>query len=178
MERLRQITRMLSNRLLAAGFKAVFYVLFRTMPFSGHAERLLSTWQNAEARSRFDQVIFQRAFNYWLDAVYLKEKDPDKREKLKSICMGGESGKKWAQYYDSMPLDFQSTVGNMAFSEAIPLHRDLEEFCESIKSDAVVIQVGSSSGRELAYLAVKFDKRLIPHRPVPRNLDDRRTKAW
>ncbi len=64
MERLRQITRVLVDRLLAAGFKAVFYVLFRTMLFSGYADRLLSTWQNAEARSQFDKLIFQRAFNH------------------------------------------------------------------------------------------------------------------
>ncbi len=71
--------------------------------------------------------------------------------------MGGEAGKKWAQHYDSRPIDFQSKVGDIEYSEAVPLLRELEELCESIKSDAVVIQVGSSSGRELAYLAAKFD---------------------
>jgi trans-aconitate methyltransferase len=69
--------------------------------------------------------------------------------------MGSESGRRWAQYYDSSPLDMNTTIGELPFNEAIPLFSETEKVLLK-KTDAVVIQIGSSSGREIAYLASRF----------------------
>ena len=55
---------------------------------------LLSTWADVEKRNKVDEILYKYVFFLWFEFEYLKEKDPDKRETLKSICMGGKGGKK------------------------------------------------------------------------------------
>jgi hypothetical protein len=74
----------------------------------------------------------------------------------------------------------------VAIEIARKAERSLHVFYSRIQEDfpAIVDCVGASCGEETwreimdRPITKKLDKRLIPHRPVPRNLDDRRTKAW
>ena len=120
---------------------------------------LLSTWYDTDKRTKVDSFLFPIVFNQWIKLEYLKESDPDRRERLKSLAMGGNSGEKWAQEYNSRPLNFKSRIGNMGFLEALPAFDELEGLClDSLDDKAAVIQIGSSSGREIAYFADRFPK--------------------
>jgi hypothetical protein len=117
---------------------------------------LLSTWHDTNKRSNIDKLLYADTFNYWLRFEYLNEPDPDKREMLKSMAMGGISGRNWARCYDEVPLDFNAKVGHMTLREASPLYDEIETICQNTKTKLVIIQIGSSSGREIAYFATKF----------------------
>ena len=70
--------------------------------------------------------------------------------------MGGASGKNWAKHYNSIPIDFTRKVGNMTLREAIPIFDVVETILSNAESNYSVIQVGSSSGKEIAYFATMF----------------------
>ena len=67
--------------------------------FNKYKLHLLSTWHDVDKRNKIDEILYKYFFYSWSKFVYLKQMDPDKRETLKSICMGGEYGKHWAEYY-------------------------------------------------------------------------------
>jgi hypothetical protein len=139
-----------SPQLLAAMFicKAPF--------LAGYKYHLLSSWQHSDKRHNIDKLLFDYTFQYWLKFEYLKESDPEKREMLKSMAMGGNSGLNWARYYDEVPLDFNEKIGHMTLQESNPLYDEIETICQKAKTKLVIIQIGSSSGREIAYFATKF----------------------
>jgi len=116
---------------------------------------LLSTWLDIKQRRGIDKFLFNSLFNFWIKFEYLREKNPDKREKLKGICMGGNSGREWARIYDSRPLDFNSRIGHLNFREAYPIFDELEGICRNSK-DLFIVQIGSSSGREIAYFVNRY----------------------
>jgi hypothetical protein len=125
------------------------------IPFlRGYKEHLLSTWHDTPSRSRIDGLLFGPVFHAWVSHEYLREPDPDRREALKGLAMGGESGRSWAEYYDR-PLDFSARIGNLGFHEAWPLFRHMETTLSGVRT-ALVVQVGSSSGREIAYFAARY----------------------
>jgi len=103
-----------------------------------------------------DKFFYYALLLYWVRFKYLSEKDPDKRESLKGLLMGGEAGKIWAEEYESFPLDFKSKVGHLTYEEACPLLPELDEILSSASESCIVIQVGSSSGREIAWLAERY----------------------
>ena len=72
--------------------------------------------------------------------------------------MGGESGKNWTNTYNLRKLDLNSKVGNMQLKEANPLYVDIQEYLSRLSERGVVIQIGSSSGREIAYFSNLFPK--------------------
>ncbi len=117
---------------------------------------MLSTWRDYDKRSMIDNFLFSRVFSMWLRFQYLPEIDPDKREDLKALAMGGASGKNWAKHYNSIPIDFTRQVGNMTLREAIPIFDVVETILSNAESNYSVIQVGSSSGKEIAYFATMF----------------------
>lgn len=126
--------------------------------FNHYKLYLLSTWRDSGKRSKIDNFLFPYVEQIWLRFEYLKESDPDRREELKSLAMGGVSGRNWAKEYDGEPLDFNSRIGHMTFQEACPIFDEIEKVLQNAKSNLVVIQIGSSSGREIAYFAAKFPK--------------------
>ncbi len=150
------------------GVKRIFRIVYRSpqiflgivickIPFlAKYKKHLLSTWQDSDKRTQIDNFLFPYTFNVWIKFEYLKEVDPDKREELKALAMGGNSGKKWAECYDTRPLDFNSKTGHLTFREVQPLFDEVEDICKNSRTDLVVIQVGSSSGRETAYFASKY----------------------
>lgn len=148
-----QCGRIIWHGALAMTFGAIIYKLTF---FSQYKRHLLSTWHDFGKRRGVDNLLFNPLFNFWIRFEYLKEKDPDKREDLKELAMGGNSGREWAKRYDSKPLDFNSMIGDMTFNEALPMFNEIENILKTMKAKIVVIQVGSSSGREIAYFANKY----------------------
>lgn len=126
-------------------------------PVVRYKRHLLSTWHDFDKRTQIDNLLFPYVFNRWIKLEYLKETNPDRREELKSLAMGGTSGEKWAINYDSRPLGLSSKLGHMTRGEACPIFSEIEFICENTTSD-VLIQIGSSSGREIAYFANKYPK--------------------
>ena len=142
----------------------VFYVaavfpiglLICRLPFlRNYKFHLLSSWQIPEKRKGVDHFFYGKALSYWFRFEYLSEKDPDTREAMKEMLMGGESGEAWAKYYDSQPLDFESKVGHLTYSKACPVLPELDRVLSSTTGSLVVVQMGSSSGREIAWLATR-----------------------
>ena len=147
-------------------FRRVVKVLFvlpalgiLKIPLFGRYRRfLLSTWYTPDRRGRLDNLLYPAVYYLWLRLEYWPEKDPDIRETKKELLMGGDSGREWAKYYDFQPLDFSAKVGKMTLWDASPVYSTLERILrESIaEQSCCVIQVGSSSGREIAWVARNF----------------------
>ena len=113
-------------------------------------------WIDPNRRSRINELLYHILVEYWAKFEYLREKDPDKREDLKALAMGGNSGKEWARQYDAAPIDFNIKIGDLSFNEALPIFGEMDNILKSAQSDIIVIQIGSSSGREVAYFAGKY----------------------
>ena len=148
------------KRLLKYIFGFPVALVFFRLPFlSRYGNHLISTWHNAKGMSKLDRFLYPVIHFSWLNYIYLREQDSDKREALKSIAMGGESGKNWAQMYNETKLDLSSKVGNMKFKEASPLFVDISEYLSKpSEKKRVVVQIGSSSGKEIAYFSNLFPK--------------------
>lgn len=131
--------------------------LCRLPAFAGLKARLLATWVAPQSRSRLDGLLFKAVFAYWWRREYLAERDPDRREAMKSALMGGSAGAVWASYYDAAPVDLAVTIGHMPYVEAVPLLPDLDKLLAAAEPTAVV-QIGASSGREVAWLAARHPR--------------------
>jgi len=127
--------------------------------FQSYKLHVLSTWHDYDKRSKIDNFLFSRVFSAWQRFEYLREINPDKREDLKAFAMGGTSGLNWAKSYNNKPLDLDSTqvvFGNMTLRESTPMYDVIETILSNTESNYLVIQAGSSSGRELACFATMF----------------------
>jgi len=118
---------------------------------------LISSWQDIEKRSLIDRWLFPIVFKSWIDHEYLTESDPDQRENLKSIAMGGTGSRNWALISANSPLDdlFRSQVGNINFREACPIHSAIDLIC-SDDTPNLIVQIGCCSGRMIGYYAHKY----------------------
>ena len=128
-------------------------------PFAAILRRVLFRhykWFTPNGRGEINELLYSILFYLWAKAEYLREKDPDKRDDLKALAMGGDSGGEWAWHYDAVPLDFSIKVGDLSFNEAVPIFSKIEYILKSAQSDIIVIQAGSSSGHEIAYFAGKY----------------------
>ena len=82
--------------------------------------------------------------------------------------MGGQNGASWAEHYQSQPLDFTRPVGRLSYREACPLMPGLDSLLEQRRDPTLVIQIGSSSGREIAWLAQRHTQhRYVGIDPYP-----------
>jgi hypothetical protein len=157
-------TQKIIKRIFQAPLGSLGLAIVKIPLFNKYKLHLLSTWQDVEKRNKIDEILFKYVFYLWIKFNYLKEKDPDKRETLKSICMGGECGKNWAEYYQNQhtssghegQIDFNAKLGHMTFQEAHPVYDEVSSILENADSNYLVIQVGSSSGREIACFAKRF----------------------
>ena len=139
------------NPALLIGFIIVKLAIFREYKI-----HLLSTWQDTDKRSKIDNLLFRAFFSVWIKFEYLKEPNPDKREILKLLALGGESGKNWAEHFQSTSLDLNAKKGRMTFKESNPLFEEIGTILGNTDQQYLVIQVGSSSGREIRYFASMF----------------------
>ncbi len=118
---------------------------------------MLSSWHDEGKRNFLDNFLYTGFIAAWLRFEYVSEKDADKREALKGFAMGGNSGKNWAASYNSRVLNLNERIGNMSSREAQPFFDAIDEICIKNKGKNVyVCQIGSSSGREIAYFAKKY----------------------
>ena len=106
---------------------------------------LLSTWYNSKERNFFDNLLYPFMISVFLQKIYLGELNPDKREELKSLCMDGLSGRNWAEYYYNKPFD-----EDIYFFDKV--NKRLESLCHS----HLIVQVGCSSGKDIALFAKNF----------------------
>lgn len=137
------------------------YVICKAGLFSKYKTFLLSTWHNEINRGWLDNLFFPMLFKIWLETEFWPESDPDRSEELKKLCMGGVSGRNWAQFYDDIPLDFSGPFGCLDFAKAHPFFNEIAEVILASKEALLLLQVGSSSGREVAYFAEKFPKHVF-----------------
>lgn len=118
--------------------------------------RILGTWFKPAARTPLEALLFDGVFSCWINNVYIKETDPDVRERLKDVCMGGENGAAWAASYDDREVIDDSHYGDIGFYEANPQLDATEDTLRRAPEDTVFVQIGCSSGRETDYFAKKF----------------------
>ena len=119
---------------------------------------LLSTWQRPLSRNGINSFFFEGVFKHWINKIYLKETNPDRREDLKDICMGGESGAEWAQIYENQPV-VPSSYGDLDFDVAFPWLKSSYAIIEKSPKNSIFIQLGCSSGKEVDFLAQQFPER-------------------
>ena len=102
-------------------FGLLLSLIFFRLPFiNRYGNYLVSTWHNTKGMSKLDQILYPAVIYSWITHVYLHEPNPDKREALKSIAMGGESGRNWAEHYQTKNkisgsggmIDLNGKVGN------------------------------------------------------------------
>ena len=105
-----------------------------------------------EPKSIISDILFRILMKVWIEFVYLRESDPDKREKLKLLGQGGESGAKWAEYYMKATPPLEEAKN---FKHCYQFISEIETL---LSSDNVfsVVQIGSSSGKEISYFANLF----------------------
>lgn len=133
-------------------------ILVAAPPCRGVVERMLSTWHNAAARGPLTRLLFDSVFDAWIRRRYLPETDPDAREKLKMICMAGESGRSWAEDYNRSDYLDREKMGTLPLSEADPSFDALDAACAAAPDDAVAVQIGCSSGRQIAWFAARHPR--------------------
>ena len=139
---------------------AVYIVitLLSTIPaFRRYQDNILGLW-GSQIDSNTKKFIFDNLFNYWIHNIYLKETDPDRRVALQLLCMGKSSGVAWAETYELRQIDRSVVVNGIPFDEYFPAYLALENVLKKAGSKVVVVQIGSSSGREMAYFANNFPK--------------------
>ena len=137
--------------------------------FNKYKLHLLSTWKDEEKRTKIDRFLFRVFFGVWIRFEYLKENNPDKRETLKSICMGGECGKNWAEFYQNEyaasghegTVALNAQIGHMTLKQACPVFDEVSAILGNTSSRYLVIQIGSSSGKDIAYFLKMFPHLLI-----------------
>ena len=147
----------ISKGLRKVALLALYMAVMRNPLLGRYRRYLLSTWHTPRRRGRLDNFVYGAVFSAWLRYEYYPEPDPEVREGKKELCMGGRSGVAWAQTYNSRQLDFSARVGNMPILEANPVYSTLESVLgANINHPDCVVQIGSSSGREVAWLAENF----------------------
>jgi hypothetical protein len=122
------------------------YLIVKLSSLKGYKEHLMTLWFFQSERTRLDGLIFPSFMCMWIRHEYMKEKDPDARERLKEKMMGGQAGIEWAKWYDNFP-DWESHVDPL-------FYKTLDELLASTKG-AIVMQLGCSSGREIQHFALR-----------------------
>jgi len=133
--------------------------LFFSFPaLYNYKKYLLSTWFLPQRRNKLDHFCYRLLIPVWFRFEYWSETNPDLRTAKQGLLMGGESGAEWAKHYDSSPFppDEGTKVGSISFSEALPIFEDLKNVLRNKINPTTLIQIGSSSGREIAWFARQF----------------------
>ncbi len=143
-------------------FRQLFWFAYRFLPgFRSLALRecRISKWKEPGLVGKF----FRRGF---FDAVYPRL-PVAQREEAQQILMGNEEAVYWAQHHQSLadvptpggatvetfpPRAGESRIGDLDFLEAFPLFNYLDDFLRG-RTGIHVIQIGTSSGKEIAWLS-------------------------
>ena len=122
-------------------------VIVKLPIFNKYKLHLLSTWRDEEKRNKKDSFLFRVFFGVWIRFEWRKENNPDERETLKSICMGGEGGKNWAEFYQNQyaasghegTVDLNFKIGHMTLKEACPVFDEVSSILGNTSSRYLVI---------------------------------------
>jgi hypothetical protein len=121
-------------------------IVYRVLP--GFTKNLLSQWPNRGPKGRLKHLLYESVRREHMRRYYAAGKSTAERESLKSICMSGEQGAQWANYYAEIGFDETSMDIN-------PSYRMVDERLSSGEISSFH-QVGCSSGREVAYFARRY----------------------
>ena len=113
--------------------------------FPGYQKRVLSKWPGCGERSAWEHFIFSVVVRRVMHEYYSPVTSTSRRETLKNLCMGEESGVAWAEYYANVGFPTKDTAKVAMFSF-------LEE-CLSAGHVKTVHEVACGSGRMAAYFA-------------------------
>lgn len=145
--------------MLKQAARRLIVLLFSLPVIAGYRDRLLRGW-SSPPKNTADAFFFRIISNAWLAVKYYGEKDPEMRLARQHVMMGGESGSNWAAHYNSraFPPSLDEPIGCMTARQAFPLFGDLERHLDDAKEPALLIQIGSSSGRQIAWYARRFSR--------------------
>ena len=148
----------LARRVLRACADLVVGLPLLVIPlFRPYRLYLLSTCYAPERRRWIDRLLYRYLSAAWFRFEYWPEKDPDVRESKKGLLMGGLSGLNWAKSYNSQPIDLSAKCGSLTCNEAYPIYSTLLRML-SDQANGInrVVQIGSSGGKEAAWVAERF----------------------
>lgn len=151
-----EIAVLLKKTIRQAAAFLTFHLL--NLPFFGTYRAFLwSKWVDANKGSKVDALAFDFYLHHWLIRYYA-EPNPEVRVSMQNAVMGGDTGVKWAAIYFERPFPPppHEKVGDLSFDEAFPLYQRLHRILSAESAPCDVIQIGSSSGRNIAWLAKQF----------------------
>ena len=131
------------HRILSIPAKLVASVIIVVPVFAPLKARILRNWYVAKRQGLANHffLAFKWAF-FRFD--YLRREDPEQRARLSALAMSGVRGAGWADAYGQRPL---------VFDDKHPLNTEFNGYLSSLPAGTLVIQIGSSSGREAAHFA-------------------------
>ena len=99
-------------------------------------------------------------FIFWANYQSFPQKG---KIEVQQFMMGGNLGAEWAEYYqsnwtlDNFPPPIGTLkIGDLDYREACPFFNFIEEILRDAKERFLCIQLGASSGKEIAYFANNF----------------------
>ena len=175
-------TQKIIKRIFQAPLGLLGLAIVKIPLFNKYKLYCLSTWCDVKKRNKIDEILYKYVFYSWIKFDYLKENDPDKRDTLKSICMGGECGRNWAEYYQKKHnisgsggmIESNKKIGHMTVQKSYPIYGEVSSILENADSNYLVIQIGSSSGKVVAYFAKIFPQ----HQFVGTDIFDEVVEYW
>lgn len=138
----RIILRRMKYRLLGKFGSLVFHVS------PSYGKSILAQWTGDRPSSLIDRIGLQFAMAWVLDQIYGMKTSVEKREYLKSLCMGGDAGLRWAKSY-----------AEQGFPSPDTKHKPVFQWIPEVLAKADVTtfhQVACGSGREIGYYAKQF----------------------
>jgi hypothetical protein len=127
------------------------------LPFlRGYRQKLLASGTSGAKRGPLNELLYYPVHYLWLRHEYWSEPDPDRRTEKAMLRIGGAAGVASAKSFQDRGLDFSHGNEVMTLWDAVPTYATLERVLRAAPPDTTVIQVGSSSGREIAWVAREF----------------------
>ena len=105
-------------------------------------------------RSRGTKNLIDKFFNKIFWEEYFNNLSEKEKNKIRDITLSNGEGKLWAEEYYNENFqkleDLESIkIGNMNSLEAEPIYEDIISFLKNQNETCTIIQIGSSSGRDL-----------------------------
>src|SRR4051794_13579017 len=126
----------------------------------GYRRRLLGTGSSGNWRpgwrGRLDELLHGPVQPLWLRLESWPERAPARRTEKATLLLGGDAGVEVAELFNELGLDLDQPVGTLTLREASPVYETVERILAEADEPCRVVQVGSSSGREIAWVAERF----------------------
>lgn len=139
--------------------KQIFVLVIKaTLRFKFLKIKLLSSYKKStQPTNRIIRIFGQVFFSEIYPHLTLSE-----RMDTQLYLMGGDIGVAWAEHYQTMTSTFPPKkdtvfIGDKEWHEVKPFVKYIEDLLSNCEN-CLVIQIGSSSGREIAYFSKKFQQ--------------------